>query len=384
VNILFIGSSSDWHIDLWVKYFTKDHTVWLFSDKEDYLKRQLFNNVEVVEAEGYLGWLLNFFNIKSHFLFQINKLISARLFAARIDVTVKEFNIKIIHAHSLYYGYLLSFIKSDVLIVFTPMGSDIIIHAQRSFIYQYMAKRIFNKANIVTGDSILLQKSGYKVGAKKERNYIIQNGVDSSIFFPKENNLKKIYNISDDEFLLFSPRAITPLYNIDIIIDAIYNLKSSGYKIKCMFSFAFGGEYSIQLKSQIKKLGLESNVIWLGFLDYKEMAEHYNAADIIISVPSSDSSPKSVYEAMFCKKPVIVSSLEWSYELLREADCFRRVGARDSSDLSNTLIDLINNADLRMQISSNALQYAHKFFDYEKNMAKMEKIMLQNLINPTN
>ena len=239
MNILFIGSSSDWHIDLWVKYFTKDHTVWLFSDKEDYLKRQLFNNVEVVEAEGYLGWLLNFFNIKSHFLFQINKLISARLFAARIDVTVKEFNIKIIHAHSLYYGYLLSFIKSDVLIVFTPMGSDIIIHAQRSFIYQYMAKRIFNKANIVTGDSILLQKSGYKVGAKKERNYIIQNGVDSSIFFPKENNLKKIYNISDDEFLLFSPRAITPLYNIDIIIDAIYNLKSSGYKIKCMFSFFF-------------------------------------------------------------------------------------------------------------------------------------------------
>jgi glycosyltransferase involved in cell wall biosynthesis len=379
VNILFISSSSDWHIDLWVKYYTKNHQVFLFSDKEDYLKRQSFENVEIIEYEGYLGKLLNFFNIKSHFLFQINKLVSVRYFASKVDLAITNSNIEIIHAHSLYYGFLLSFIKSDIPVVFTPMGSDIIIHAQKNILYKYMAKKIFNRANIVTGDSILLQQSGYKVGAKSHRNYIIQNGVDSSIFFPKNNNLKAKYNISDDETILFSPRSITPLYNIDIIIEAMYGLKSAGYKVKCMFSFAFGDKYSIQLKNQVKKLGLDNNVIWLGFLNYKQMAEHYNLADIVISVPSSDSSPKSVYEAMFCKKPIIVSDLEWSYELLSNSDCVRRVNVRDSINLEKTIKDLISNPDLRSEISSNALEYASKYFDYKKNMIEMEKIMFESI-----
>ncbi|MDB0021058.1 glycosyltransferase [Candidatus Pseudothioglobus singularis] len=379
MNILFIGSSSDWHVDLWVKYFSKNHKVYLFSDKEDYLKNQPFNNVKIIESEGYLGKILNFFNIKSHLLFQFNKLISVKHFAMRVDYIIKEFDIDVVHAHSLYYGYLLSFINLDLPKVFTPMGSDIIIYSQKSRIHKFMAKRVFSKISIITSDSFLLQKSGYKFGAKKERNYIIQNGVDSSIFFPKDNNLRKAYNINNDEILFFSPRAITPLYNIDIIIDAIGNLKQSGYKVKCMFSFAFGSKYSSKLKEQIRQLGLENNIIWLGFLDYKQMAEHYNAADIIISVPSSDSSPKSVYEAMFCKKPVVVSNLDWSYELLSECECLVRVNVRDILQLSEALSNLIDNTELRMQISINAFKFAHKYFDYENNMKKMEKIMFQSL-----
>ena len=89
-------------------------------------------------------------------------------------------------------------------------------------------------------------------------------------------------------------------------LDALSMLKDKGYGIKCMFSYAFGDNYLSFLKEQIIRLDINDNVIWLGYLDYEQMAEHYNAADIIISIPSSDSSPKSVYEAMFCKKPVIV------------------------------------------------------------------------------
>jgi len=378
VNILYIASSSDWHIDLWVKYFTKNHNVFLFSDKEDYLKKQKFDRVQIIESEGLLGRFLNFFNVKSHLFFQINKLLSARYFASKIDLVINESNIEIIHAHSLYYGFILSFIKSDIPVVFTPMGSDIILHAQKNLIYKYMAKKTFKRANVVTGDSILLQKNGYKVGAKSKTNYVIQNGVDSSIFFPKKNNLKAKYNISDDEILIFSPRSITPLYNIDIIIDAIYKLKTKGYKVKCMFSFAFGDNYSSQLQNQIRELQLDSSIIWLGFLNYKKMAEHYNSADIVLSIPSSDSSPKSVYEAMFCKKPTIVSDLEWSYELLNGSDCIIRVPIRDSDSLSIAIMDLINNPDQMTQIASNALEYADKYFDYQKNMVEMEKIMFQN------
>jgi glycosyltransferase involved in cell wall biosynthesis len=143
-----------------------------------------------------------------------------------------------------------------------------------------------------------------------------------------------------------------------------------------MFTVSFGEEYLDKLKAQITKLGIQENVIWLGFLSYEEMAEHYNVADIIVSVPSSDSSPKSVYEAMFCGKPVVVTDLEWSHELLGDCDCLSRVSVRDVSQLSKSIANIIGDDVTAARLSSNALLNAHKYFDYEKNMKQMEKIMV--------
>ena len=62
-------------------------------------------------------------------------------------------------------------------------------------------------------------------------------------FFPSDNFLKEDFEIESDEILLFSPRGITPLYNIDIIIRALKRLIGNAFKVKCMFAYAFGDEY---------------------------------------------------------------------------------------------------------------------------------------------
>lgn len=237
-----------------------------------------------------------------------------------------------------------------------------------------MAKKTYAKASIITGDSKLIQSQGYKVGATSKNNFIIQNGVDTDIFYPREVKVKEEYKIMEKQVLLFSPRAITPNYNIDIIIESLYKVKKSGFNIKCMFSFAFGGEYYNSLVKRVKKLELDNQVIWLGRLSYNEMSKIYNAADIILSIPTSDSSPKSVYEAMFCKKPVIVSDIDWTYEILSNADIFR-VKLRDVNETSNAIISLINNKELREDISKNAHKTAQLNFSYRNNMLKMEEIM---------
>jgi glycosyltransferase involved in cell wall biosynthesis len=379
LNILFLASSADWHVDLWSRYFTNTNKVFLFSDKENYLPRQEFKNITVIESSGFFGWLLNSIKSKSHLLFQINKIVSIYYFSRKIRKIILDQKIDVIHAHSLYFGYLSSFIKLDIPIVFTPQGSSIIIHAQKNYIYGKMAEKAYNAASLITGDSLIIQNKGYLVGAKKQNNIIIQNGVDTKIFFEKNNNFKKRYNMEKDEILIFSPRAITPLYNIDVIIESLNLLKLNNYKFKCMFSFAFGGEYSKKLREKVSKLNLEKNIIWLGYIDYAEMAKYYNASDIVVSIPSSDSSPKSVYEAMFCKKAIIISNLEWSYEILPEDNVVVRVEPKNSGSLFRALEKLINDIDYRMEIAKNAKELAHKYFNYAKNMELMEGYMV-NLI----
>jgi len=143
-----------------------------------------------------------------------------------------------------------------------------------------------------------------------------------------------------------------------------------------MFSYPFGNEYSKNIKTKIQDYGLESNVIWLGTLNCTEMAAHYNAADIVVSIPSSDSSPKSVYEAMFCGKPVVISDLMWSYELLNNTKCVVRVPVNDSMKTYEAIKKLITNKTHYKYISMNANKVVHNSFTYQKNMEKMEEIMI--------
>ena len=46
------------------------------------------------------------------------------------------------------------------------------------------------------------------------------------------------------------------------------------------------------------------------------MPDVYRAADVVVSVSSSDSSPRSVWEALACGRPVVVSDLQWARDEL--------------------------------------------------------------------
>ena len=101
---------------------------------------------------------------------------------SEIEKIIEKENIEIIHCVALYYGFLSTFLNTNLPIIYTTQGSEILIRSQNNFFYKYMAKRVFNSVDIVTNDSKTIQSAGFKLGAKKENNYIIQNGVDLKIF----------------------------------------------------------------------------------------------------------------------------------------------------------------------------------------------------------
>ena len=380
MNILFLASSADFHVDLWVKYFTEKNQVYLFSDTQSFLKDQKYENVKVIKSEGLFGHLLNRMKIEYKVFFQLNKFISVRNFASEIEQIIKTYNIEIIHAHSLYFGFLNYFINSSIPKVFTPMGSDVIIHAQKNIIYRYMAKKAFLASDIITNDSIVLQNKGYLLGGRKKENYIIKNGVDINIFYPKKNKLKNKFGLNQKDLLLFSARALEPIYNIDAIIYAIKLLQDKNIKFKCMFAYAFGNEYLHKLKNISKNLNVEDKIIWLGYKKNNEMAALYNASDIVISIPKSDSSPQSVYEAMFCKKPVIVSDLEWAKKYFQKEKNIFKIKKIEPKEICNSILNIVSDTSKSQSITQNAYEIVNKHYNYRTNMSNFEKIMRKKVL----
>jgi len=375
MNILYIADSSSWHNAKWTEYFAEKHKVILFSDyKEEYKPVNFHPNVKIIQLPPLL-------ETKSrHF----NKLISLFFYASCIKKIIREYDIDIIHCVAIYYAFLATFVKTDKQIIYTQQGSELLIRAKKSKFYKYMANRVFRRVNIVTGDSKVIQKAGLDCGAPKKNNYIIQNGVDLDLFTFNKNEQLNIQD-SSRPVRLYSPRGIIPLYNIDTIIDALSLLKNN-YNLNfiCQFTFGFGDEYLDGYKEKASRLSVNEFIEWVGYVDHTEMPKYYSKNDVVISIPSSDSSPRSVYESMACGTPVVVSNLPWVTENLTGNKNVIISQSPTAEVLAACIMKLVNDQVLYKLIQLEATNLIQNKFSYRTEMKKMENIMLDSILKSEN
>ena len=83
------------------------------------------------------------------------------------------------------------------------------------------------------------------------------------------------------------------------------------------------------MRALADQLALGDAVVYVPQVAYAEIPDLYRAADLVLSVPSSDGLPVSVLEAMACGTPVIVSDLPALRELTDDGADLSLVPMRD-------------------------------------------------------
>ena len=93
----------------------------------------------------------------------------------------------------------------------------------------------------------------------------------------------------------------------------------------------------------IANLEVKNNVTFTGFLDNElDMPFYCTDADVFLSVLTSDSSPRSVYEAMACGTPVIISELPWYHAKFEKDLDLLTVPVKDTNQLANSILQILN------------------------------------------
>jgi len=92
----------------------------------------------------------------------------------------------------------------------------------------------------------------------------------------------------------------------------------------------------------------------------------------VVSVPSSDSSPSSVYEAMACKTPVILSDLPWHQGKFEKDQDMVVVPVRDVERLAEAIIQIFS-GEKTVDVNS-AYEKVLKNINYEIENRKLEKL----------
>ncbi|TAF07667.1 MAG: glycosyltransferase family 1 protein [Nostocales cyanobacterium] len=148
--------------------------------------------------------------------------------------------------------------------------------------------------------------------------HIIPGGVDINHF---QNNLSRLdarkkLGWPTDRPILFTSRRLVHRMGIDKLLQAIATIKP---KIPDIW-LAIAGRGHIQeiLQQQVRELGLENNVKFLGFLPDEQLPIAYQAADLTVMPSQSfEGFGLAIVESLACGTPVLCTPVGGMPEILQ-------------------------------------------------------------------
>jgi glycosyltransferase involved in cell wall biosynthesis len=301
------------------------------------------------------------------------KYLNRFLFPHQVTQFTNKHDIDIFHVNGMLNSFYFPFSNAKRQVI-ENQGSDVLIAADLYPIFKLFYRIYYGFVDGVVQDSEIVQRKGLMLGAPDENNEIIEIGVDFRVFNPnvEYGKARKELGLSDGDKMIFSSRGLKSLYNLEIVLKAIPSVISSEKHVKFVFASHILG-FMEKYGSLIKQLGIEDNVILAGQLNHTETMPYFcKDADVMVSVPSSDSSPLSVYEAMACKTPVIISDLSW-YEGKFEKDRdIIVVPVRNVEKLADAIIQVLNGKKT-VDVDS-AYQKVYENINFETENRKLEKL----------
>jgi len=233
----------------------------------------------------------------------------------KINHLVKNIQPDIVHGQDLVFGGIWAYLTGFHPLVATTWGSDIMNYEKFIRPEQYLIRKTLKNADLVTVSSAALENQAQKIGMPRQKAQLVHFGIDLNIF--KKQNLKKIKSklkINPAEKIIFCPRSIAPVYNTDILIEALAELNHSGkYKLILLEQNA-NEDCLIKIEKLIIKYNLVDDVVFLPRLQPEEMAEYYNSADAVATISSSDGCARSFLEAMAVECKIVASDLPYIKE----------------------------------------------------------------------
>lgn len=278
-------------------------------------------------------------------------------------MTIRKYDIDIIHAHSVIPTGLVGVIVAKIVrkpIIITSHGMDITNFENSSFFIKLITFSLNNCDKAIAVSKDLAEKMRY-LGIHPSNITVLKNGVDTNRFKPfKNKNIREKYKIKDKEILILFVGYLDTFKGIFEMMNAFNKIKKDNDIVKLMIVGT--GPQEDELKSRFINLGLEKSVIFAGKIPPTDIHEYYQAADIFVLPSHTDAGgpPVVFIEAMACGLPVIGTNVGGIPEGIENGVNGFIVPPKNDNELAKKLEILIKNKDLRKEFGNNSLKKIHE------------------------
>ena len=203
------------------------------------------------------------------------------------------------------------------------------------------------------------------LGVSEEIMRVIPNGVD---FY----KIEKVEQKSEDFDVIYVGRLISHK-NVDVLLKTLYVVKKEIPDIKC--GIIGDGPEKRNLISLSKKLDLDNNVIFFGFVERDEDVYSYMKASKIFVLPSTrEGFPNTILEANSCGLPAIIVKHEKNAGVGVVKNGYNGfILDLSLEEMAEKIIYLLQNGEEISRLSENAREFAREY-DWSIIVERIEKV----------
>ena len=257
------------------------------------------------------------------------------------------------------------------------------VFPQKRLLTTFPGKQLNGMLNNILSNKIIAVAEAAKqnlvdTGIPAKKIEVVLNGVEglSEISDDKKRELRAKYRIEENELVVSMIARLDRVKGHEYFIEAAKRIAEKGKPIK--FLIAGTGNEEEQLKQLSKKLMVDNNVIFAGFVD--NVNEIMNITDIIANCSfGTEATSLALLEAMSISKPAVVTDFGGNVDVIEDGLNGIVVPIKNSDAISKAIIKIFENKDLMTYFRENAQKIYREKFTSEIMTKKIE-VIYENLL----
>jgi len=267
------------------------------------------------------------------------------------------------------------FVKKPVLVCCSQLNGKIYFKellfpfSAIAFLLEQKLMPLVYRNNHFVVDSESTKKELISIGINKNKIFLVNNGLNHKNYEPIHFSKKKSHQI-----LVLS--RLKKYKSIQYVIRAIPQIIEALPKVKLIIAGC--GDYEYQLKKLVNKLKLRNIVFLKGRVSEKEKVKLLQQSALLVNYSFKEGWGINVIEANACGTPVVASNVSGLCDSVIDGKTGVLVPYGDTNALSNAIISLLSNDNMRKKMSKNAVIHARKYdwdITYEKFKRCINRIM---------
>ena len=295
---------------------------------------------------------------------------------------VRSFRPDIVHTHTAKAGFLgrqaaLSAGAAQPALVHTFHGHVLegYFGPAKERLFRGLETRLGRRTDRLIGVSEATVADLVRLGvAERARFRVIPLGLDLSGFASlgeaERAASRAELGVGEDEVLVSFVGRVVPIKRLHLLLEAVAVARSAGARVR--LAVAGDGEIRADLEAQAQGLGLGEVVSWLGYRrDLQPLAA---AADIAAVSSANEGTPVSLIEAAAAGVPAVSTDVGGVAEVVADGKTGILVPSGDAEALSQALVRLAGDAELRARYGAAARESALGRYSIERLLADIQEM----------
>jgi glycosyltransferase involved in cell wall biosynthesis len=298
---------------------------------------------------------------------------SFRLFARLIKAVIQH------HAQVVYImsPSLMGFYEKGVMaLVCKLLGTRTVIHLlgggfknfyERSFFNRILIRFLLRRCDAVATVSEYWRSYVAKM-VPQNKVWIIPNPVEAKKFLElKEKGFER------KKVIFLFAGAITSYKGIRDLLEAVQKARDSMQTAKVRI--IGDGDLMDECQKKVKEEQLDDTISFLGYVSEEEKIRLFRTSDVFVLPSHMDAFPVAILEAMSAGMPVVSTMVGGIPSIVHEGETGFLVPPGDINALSQRMIRLIEDPDLREKMGQRAAKYVSENFDVELVARRLNELL---------